>query len=159
MLKMDLKTILSGIENSEDIIKKIQTEIGNEYVPRSEFNDKNDKLKEAEKQLGTLQTTNTALEGKKTEWETQVAELNGKIKAFETAALKSRIAHEAGLPYDLAGRLTGDTEEAIKADAEKLSALFKSAKPKEPLKDTEPQNVGGKDAAYKQLLKQIDEGD
>ena len=61
---MDLKTILSGIENSEDIIKKIQAEIGNEYVPRSEFNDKNDKLKEAEKQLGTLQTTNTELEGK-----------------------------------------------------------------------------------------------
>ena len=85
--------------------------------------------------------------------------MNGKLKAFETAALKSRIAHEAGLPYDLAGRLTGDTEEAIKADAEKLSALFKSAKPKEPLKDTEPQNVGGIDAAYKQLLKQIDEGD
>ena len=156
---MDLTKILSGVENSEELIKKIQAEIGANYVPRTEFNEKNDKLKEAEKQLGTLQTTNTALEGKKAEWETQVAELNGKIKAFETAALKSRIAHEAGLPYDLAGRLTGDTEEAIKADAEKLSALFKSAKPKEPLKDTEPQNIGGIDAAYKQLLKQIDEGD
>ena len=156
---MDLTKILSGVENSEELIKKIQAEIGANYVPRSEFNDKNDKLKEAEKQLGTLQTTNTELEGKKAEWETQLAEANGKIKAFETAALKSRIAHEAGLPYDLAGRLNGDTEEAIKADAEKLSALFKSAKPKEPLKDTEPQNIGGIDAAYKQLLKQIDEGD
>lgn len=156
---MDLAKILSGVENSEELIKKIQAEIGADYVPRTEFNKKNDELKAAETRLTGLETANTALEGKKTEWETQVAELNGKIKAFETAALKSRIAHEAGLPYDLAGRLTGDTEEAIKADAEKLSALFKSAKPKEPLKDTEPQNVGGKDAAYKQLLKQIDEGD
>ena len=156
---MDLTKILSGVENSEELIKKIQAEIGANYVPRTEFNEKNDKLKEAEKQLGTLQTTNTELEGKKAEWETQLAEANGKIKAFETAALKSRIAHEAGLPYDLAGRLNGDTEEAIKADAEKLSALFKSVKPKEPLADTEPQNIGGIDAAYKQLLKQIDEGD
>lgn len=156
---MDLAKILSGVENSEELIKKIQAEIGADYVPRTEFNKKNDELKAAETRLTGLETANTALESKKTEWETQLAEANGKIKAFETAALKSRIAHEAGLPYDLAGRLTGDTEEAIKADAEKLSALFKSAKPKEPLKDTEPQNIGGIDAAYKQLLKQIDEGD
>lgn len=154
---MDLAKILSGVENSEELIKKIQAEIGADYVPRTEFNKKNDELKAAETRLTGLETANTALEGKKTEWETQVAELNGKIKAFETAALKSRIAHEAGLPYDLAGRLNGDTEEAIKADAEKLSALFKKSKPSEPLKDTEPQGVGGEDAAYKQLLREIND--
>lgn len=156
---MDLAKILSGVENSEELIKKIQAEIGADYVPRTEFNKKNDELKAAETRLTGLETANTALEGKKTEWETQVAELNGKIKGFETAALKSKIAHEAGLPYELAGRLSGDTEEAIKTDAENLSKLLKqSSQFKEPLKSTEPQIVeeDEKRAELRNFLKQID---
>jgi len=68
---MDLAKILSGVENSEELIKKIQAEIGADYVPRTEFNKKNDELKAAETRLTGLETANTALEGKKTEWETQ----------------------------------------------------------------------------------------
>lgn len=152
---MDLTKILTGIENSEELIKKIQAEIGTDYVPRSEFNAKNEKLKAAEAQITGLTTTNTALESKKTEWETQIAELNGRIKGFETSALKAKIAREAGIPYELAARLNGEDEKAIKADAESLGALFKTGI-KEPLKSTEPKEVDEKDKKYRDFLKQID---
>ena len=52
----------------------------------------------------------------------------------------TRIALEFGLPYGLASRLSGETEEAIRADAKALAAMLggstsPSAPP--PLADTE----------------------
>ena len=46
-----------------------------------------------------LKAQNEALAG-------QVAELNTRCQTYETDALKTRVAHEVGLPFDLAGRLT-----------------------------------------------------
>lgn len=156
---MDLAKILNGIENSEELIKKIQAEIGADYVPRSEFNAKNEKLKEAETQITGLTTTNTALEGKKTEWEKQLAELNDKIKGYETSALKAKIARETGIPYEFAARLAGEDEKSIKADAESLSDFFKNKMSKEPLKSTEPNLGNDKDAKYREFLKELEKGD
>ena len=50
-----------------------------------------------------LKAQNEALAG-------QVAELNTRCQTYETDALKTRVAHEVGLPFDLAGRLTGSKE-------------------------------------------------
>lgn len=49
-----------------------------------------------------------------------IAELQGKINKFENDALKVRVATAAGLSAELASRLTGTTEDELKADAEKL---------------------------------------
>ena len=54
-----------------------------------------------------LNAQNEALAG-------QVAELNTRCQTYETDALKTRVAHEVGLPFDLAGRLTGSKEEDIR---------------------------------------------
>ena len=43
------------------------------------------------------------------------------------AALRTKAAMQAGLPVELADRLTGETEESLCKDAEKLAALTKSA--------------------------------
>lgn len=43
------------------------------------------------------------------------------------AALRTKAAMQAGLPVELADRLTGETEDALCKDAEKLAALTKSA--------------------------------
>ena len=55
--------------------------------------------------------------------EALIKDLTAKNKAYETASLKSRIAHEVGLSYEWIGRISGDDEKSIRADAESLKKL------------------------------------
>lgn len=55
--------------------------------------------------------------------EATIKDLTAKNKAYETASLKSRIAHEVGLSYEWVGRISGDDEKSIRADAESLKKL------------------------------------
>ena len=73
----------------------------------------------------------------------QVAELNTRCQTYETDALKTRVAHEVGLPFDLAGRLTGSKEEDIRKDAQNLLQLIKPKTPPAPLRgDPDPSGSG-----------------
>ena len=91
-------------------------------------------------------------------------ELNAKLKGYETDSVKTRIAHETGLPYEMAKRLTGDTEEAIRKDAEALSKLVNASGNNEapPLasRDSGKNGRGGEnDAAYLTLLGSLEGGE
>jgi predicted patatin/cPLA2 family phospholipase len=81
-----------------------------------------------------LEKTLASKEEKYKEFESNISELNGKVKTYETKELKLRIAHENQIPFELAERLSGATEEEIKADAEKLSS-FVAKKSVLPLKE------------------------
>lgn len=61
--------------------------------------------------------------------EQTIADLTAKNKAYETASLKSRVAHEVGLSYEWIDRISGDDEKSIRADAESLKKLVGSGKP------------------------------
>lgn len=79
--------------------------------------------------------------------------LNARVRGYETASVKTRIAHEVGLPYELADRLTGDDEKAIREDAEKLTKLMGAGKAGAPAANPEPtQAKTGTEAAYQTLL-------
>lgn len=97
----------------------------------------------------------TSLSTQLTEKDTSIADLTAKNKAYETASVKARIAHEKGLPYELAERLSGESEEDIAADADKLSQFVSAGKPTAPLY-TPAGNTGmsvkGADAAVMSLL-------
>ena len=54
----------------------------------------------------------------------EVAKKDAQIKGYESASVKTRIAHEVGLPYELAARLSGETEDDIRKDAEGLFKLI-----------------------------------
>lgn len=92
-------------------------------------------------------------------------ELNAKLKGYETDSVKTRIAHEAGLPYEMAKRLTGETEEEIKKDAEALSKLVGSSggngAPPLARRDASNQsgNGGSTNAAYATLLNGLEGGE
>ncbi|MBP5170343.1 MAG: DUF4355 domain-containing protein [Oscillospiraceae bacterium] len=58
--------------------------------------------------------------------EAQLTEALTKNKGYELDALKLKVATEKGLPLEFRDRLNGDTEEALAADAENLSKLFKA---------------------------------
>lgn len=112
-----------------------------------------------------LQKNNATLEQElndlKTTLDTHQDELNSvddlkkEVETYKLKDLKTSIAIQAGIPFDLAGRLSGATEEEIKADAEKLAG-FVNKKPPLPLKPTEP-NVNDKDAGLKNMLKNMND--
>lgn len=54
-----------------------------------------------------------------------VSDLTQRAQIAETSLLKNKIAHEKGLPLELAGRLMGSTQEELEKDAETLSAVLK----------------------------------
>lgn len=151
---MDLRKILGNIENHEELIKQIEDAVGKDYVPRTEFNTKNTELKTTQKELEDTRASLETLEKEKSTYETKVADLHAKITGYESAALKARIAHEVGLPYELAARLSGDDEDAIRSDAEILQGLL-GGKEAPPLKDAEASLPSGDDASYKALLSEI----
>lgn len=86
----------------------------------SQILERDAKIKEYEKQIGEL-GKQLESSGKKDD---TIKELEGKVKTYETASMRTRIAHEVGLPYELAGRLTGDDEESVRKDAEALNKLI-----------------------------------
>ena len=120
-------------------LKRQKESISKQYTDYEELKTKNVNL---EKELTEL----------KKELEKQVEELTGKVKAHDLSSLKIKYALENGIPYNLAGRISGDDEDSIKADAQSLSDFFKSQTPPPPLKSTET-NAKGEDVAYQNILK------
>ena len=101
----------------------------------------------------TLKDTVTTLENSLKEfegYEDKLAEKDNLIKEYELENLKYRIANENGIPLELASKLSGETEEDLKKDAETLSS-FITKKQTLPLRTTEPQ-VDDETAAYKEML-------
>lgn len=131
-----------------DRIKRERETLSKKYA---DYDELKSRTAEYEKQLGELKTSLEESTKKTSEYDKTVAELTGKISSYELASLKTRIAHELGIPYELSSRLSGNDEKELRADAESLSKLVSAGKPTPPLKSTEPP-VDGKDAAYKQLL-------
>lgn len=141
-----------GLE--KEVIDKVMAEHGKtiqEVKPKDydEIKSAKEKLEKQVKDLnGTLTTTNEKYAG----YEKNIEELNGKIKDYEIKNIKYRIANENGIPLELASKLTGETEEDLKKDAETLSSFIR--KPTLPLKHTEPK-VDDESAAYKEILSNL----
>jgi hypothetical protein len=87
--------------------------------------------------------------------EQTIADLTAKNKAYETASLKSRIAHEVGLSYDWISRISGEDEDSIRADAESLKKLVGTGAPL-PTKNTESgENLDPAKTALRSVLSGI----
>ncbi len=85
----------------------------------------------------------------------EAAEKDKLIKGYETSSAKMRIAHEYNIPYEMAGRITGETEEDMKKDAQTLAGFLKSGKTypdynPDPTKEDDPRN-----AAMKKMLSNL----
>lgn len=92
-----------------------------DYDAVKEKADKYDALaKEHQEQIEKLQTDLQNATDKIAGHEQVVSDLKKRAADAETANLKHRIAHEANIPFELAGRLTGSTEEELRKDAETL---------------------------------------
>lgn len=155
------------IETQEDFDKMIQKRLEQKEREVSErFKDYRspDEIKELTSGYeGKLKEVNEALKAerdKSIEASKKVTEIEERAKVAETRYLKGKIAVEKGLPYELADRLIGETEEDLLKDAESISALL-NPKSAPPLYSNDTRtSTGGTaatDAAYSQLLAGINQ--
>lgn len=73
---MDLKAMLDHIEGKEELIKKIEAQLGRDYVPRTEFNAKNQEVRALEKQVGDLNESLDKLSQERATYEERLEKLN-----------------------------------------------------------------------------------
>ena len=92
---------------------------------------------------------------KQKEFETQLAEANKKLSQYQRESMQVRVAMSNGIPYELASRLTGSTEEELTEDAKKLASFVSStsqvASQKSPSFNPSQNEVDGVTARFKEL--------
>lgn len=146
------RDFLEQMELDKDVIDKIMAEHG-KTVQAAKPEDY-DTLKA---QATTDAATIKELEGKLATSqgdETKLNELQSRVKAYEHNELKLKVARDNNIPFDLAQRLTGETEEDLTADAKSLSSFVTKADVF-PLKNTDS-TVDTENEAYKNMLKDLD---
>ena len=121
----------------------------------SDYDDLKTKAQTYEKQIADLSEQIKGGETKQAEFTKQIEELTGKVHQYETASVKTKIALETGLPYQLADKLSGDDEDAIRADAKRMAEFVK--KPAAPMGSMEPDgsNDNPKDVALMNMARQL----
>lgn len=90
-------------------------------------------------EIAKLKQDMEALNGQLTEANQKISgipALEDKIKGYERASVKNKVAREVGIPYELAERLNGETEDDIRKDAEAMKKLIGSPKTA-PLRNTD----------------------
>ena len=139
------------IETQEELDKIIVERLKRE---RSKAEDEfKEKLKAYETQIQELKSENAEVKAnleKASEKDTEIEKLQGQIKGYERSEMQRKIALENKIPYNLAGRIQGDTEEEMLEDAKNLSKYFEKQEVVPPLKN--PEINKGESGAYKELL-------
>lgn len=132
--------------------KKAEERAAEKYADYADLKGKADAY---EKQIAKLGEQLKDGETKLAESVKQIEELTGKVTRYETDSVKTKIALETGLPYQLAEKLSGDDEETIRADAKRMAEFV--AKPAAPMGALEPDssNEDPKDTALLNMARQI----
>lgn len=148
------REFLEELGMEKEAIDKIMAEHGKAIQavkPADDYEELKTKTATYEKQLSGLQET---LESQK-EKLSSVDELEKQVETYKLNELKTSIARQANIPYELATRLSGETEEEIKADAEKMAG-FVNKQPYMPLKPTEPREIDNEDKALASMIENLD---
>ncbi len=139
------------IETQEELDKIIAERLKRE---RSKVEDEyKEKINTYETQIQELKSENAEAKAnleKASEKDTEIEKLQGQIKGYEKSEMQRKIALENKIPYNLAGRIQGETKEEMIADAKSLSKYFEKKEVVPPLKN--PEIDKGQSGAYKELL-------
>lgn len=145
---MNLKELLG-----EDLYKQVEGKLGDKkiavvsdgnWIPKEKFNEVNleknelkNQVSNSEQKIADLEASFQSANEKYSDYDKNLESLTNELNSHKKQSLKVSIASQAGLPPELAGRLTGETEDELKADAQSLSG-FITQKPSLPLASTEP---------------------
>ena len=119
----------------------------------SDYGDLKNKITDYEKQFTDLNKQLESLSAK----EKEIEDLKAINLQHETSALKTRLAHEAGLPYGSNRYISGTNENEIKESIKDFQAFVKSSTPSAPLASPEPTitEQGKINASNKELLAKL----
>lgn len=138
----------------KDRINREKDSLSKKYEGYTSPNDLEKIKNDYAKQISDLTKNADANAKKYADYDKQIAERDAKIKGYESDSVKTRIAHETGLPYELAGRLHGDNEDDIRKDAESLVKLIGNTHTSTPLaSNNDDTGKASKNSALKALAK------
>ena len=140
------------ITTQEEFDAAIKGRLSREKEKYGDYDQLKSRVAELEEENIGLKSTIEATNQSKANADKQLEELQSQIAGYETASLRTRVALQYGLPYDLADRLQGTDEESFKVDAERLAGYMKPKESIPPLKTNEPNLGDDKDAALKGML-------
>lgn len=143
------------ITTQEEFDNAIKERLAREKSKYSDYDQLKSHVLELEEENVGLKSTIEASNQSKADADKQLEEMQKQIAGYETASLRTRIALQHGLPYDLADRLQGTDEESFRADAERLAGFMKSAQPVAPVRETEPQVDDNKTMQMKSMLREL----
>lgn len=100
-------------------------------VPYERFKAVNEKNKELETRLAKVEETEKKRQetqlAEQEKWKELAEKREQELQAERTERLRLQVATSKGLPVDLAGRLTGSTEQELSEDADRLLQFIKPA--------------------------------
>lgn len=143
------------IETQEELDNIVKERLRREREKFGDYDDLKKRVSELESENGALKATVEETKQTIAKSDAQITELQGQVSNYEIASLRTRIALQNGLPYDLADRLQGADEEALKADAERLAGFMHPETHKAPIRDTEPAIGDDKTMQMKQMLREL----
>lgn len=148
-------TEFKAIETQEQLDTIIKARLDREKSKYADYDSLAEKIKNLETENLNLKDTISAKEESESTNLNRIAELEKSVSGWEAKALKQQVAIKYGLPFDLADRLQGDSEESLNEDAERLASLVNVKNYTQPLADTEPATAGGVDAAWRDVVKNL----
>lgn len=143
------------ITTQEEFDAAIKERLSREKAKYSDYDQLKSRVAELEEENVGLKSTIEANNQSKVDADKQLEEMQKQIAGYETASLRTRVALQYGLPYDLADRLQGTDEESFKADAERLAGYMKRAQPVAPVREIEPQVGDSKTMQMKSMLREL----
>lgn len=140
------------ITTQEEFDAAIKGRLSREKEKYGDYDQLKSRVAELEEENVGLKSTIEATNQSKADADRQLEDLQNQIAGYETANLRTRVALQHGLPYDLADRLQGTDEESFKADAERLVGYIKKSQPVAPIRDSEPVLEKTENTLYKNLV-------
>lgn len=143
------------IETQEELDTIIKERIRRERDKYSDYESTKTRLTQLEQENSELKSVLEANKQSLTDKDTELGQLQSVVTGYETAALRTKIALQSGLPYDLADRLVGTDEESLKRDAERLAGFIRPSQVQAPIYDKTPDRADDGTTSMKQMLREL----
>lgn len=144
------------IETQEQLNAIIKARLDREKEKYADYDTLAEKIKNLETENSNLKQTIIDKETSESTSLTRISELEKDVTTWKQKSLKQQIAMKNGLPFDLADRLQGDSEESLNEDAERLASLVNVKNYTQPLADKEPNiETNSIDAAWRDVARNL----
>ena len=140
------------ITTQEEFDAAIKARLSREKEKYGDYDQLKSRVTELEEENIGLKSTIEANNQSKVDSDKQLEDLQNQISGYEMANLRTRVALQHGLPYDLADRLQGADEESLTADAERLVSFVKPTEHVAPMRNLEPALEKTENTSYKNLV-------